>query len=133
MTRNRAEDLVQETDSRAYASFHQSRDGTNLMAWLNRTLTNTLISGCRNRQRARGEHSPVQDWHLARVQSHPAGGTRSAEDLALTTCGRMACRLRGIRLPGDRRDHAVPGRHCDVATASQPGAGSASFSLKRAG
>jgi RNA polymerase sigma-70 factor (ECF subfamily) len=86
MTRNRADaqDLVQETYARAYASFHQFRDGTNLMAWLNRTLTTTFISGCLKRQR-----EPVvgtarmEDWQLARVRSHTAEGMRSAEDMAL--------------------------------------------------
>ncbi len=45
MTRNRAdaEDLVQETYARAYASLHQFRDGTNLRAWLNCILTKCLV------------------------------------------------------------------------------------------
>ncbi|GAB3987345.1 RNA polymerase sigma factor SigR [Actinoallomurus acanthiterrae] len=87
MTRNQAdaEDLVQETLAKAYVNFHQFEEGTNLKAWMHRILTNNFINTYRKKQREpqRAATDEIEDWQLARAESHSSTGLRSAEHEAL--------------------------------------------------
>jgi len=79
-----ARDLVQDTYLKAFNSFHQFEEGTNLRAWLYRVLTTTFINTYRKDQRrpqlASGE---LEEWQLAEAQSHTSDLGKSAEVEAL--------------------------------------------------
>jgi RNA polymerase sigma-70 factor (ECF subfamily) len=107
MTRNPAdaEDLVQETFAKAYGSFHQFRPGTNLKAWLYRILTNTFINTYRKKQREPQQSmaEDVEDWQLARAESHSSTGLKSAEMEALERLPDSDVKDALQRLPEDFR------------------------------
>ena len=79
-----AQDLVQDTYAKAFTSFHQYQDGTNLKAWLYRILTTTFINTYRKDQRRpQISGTEVEDWQLAKASSHTSDQGKSAEDEVL--------------------------------------------------
>lgn len=105
MTRNAsdAEDLVQETLTKAYTAYGQFTPGTNLKAWLNRILANTFISAYRKRRREpviTPGADPADDWQTGRDHSALAPSAE-AEALDRMTDSDV---LRALRdLPSDFR------------------------------
>lgn len=89
MTRNPsdAEDLVQESMTRAYAGLRHFTPGTNSRAWLFRILANTFVSTYRKRQREPAQVlSPeFESLITAAVDTAaaPAAAAQSAEDAVL--------------------------------------------------
>jgi RNA polymerase sigma-70 factor, ECF subfamily len=105
LTRNAsdAEDLVQETITKAYLAFHQFTPGTNLRAWLNRILANTFINSYRKKKRepAIAPSQERDDWQSAPDALAPAA--RSAEAEALDRLAESDVLLALRDLPADFR------------------------------
>ena len=80
-----AEDLVQDTYAKAFVSFHQFEEGTNLKAWLYRILTTTFINNYRKDQLRplQSNGGEVEDWQLHDAASHTSDQGKSAEDEVL--------------------------------------------------
>jgi len=81
-----AEDLVQETLTRAYAKFHQFTPGTNLGGWLYRIMLSNFYTGCRQRSRRPAEVLTTEQG----AGGHAVAAARSAEAEALGSMGDSA-------------------------------------------
>lgn len=82
-----AEDLVQESVTKAYRSFHQYEPGTNLRAWLYRILHTTYISMYRKAQRRPQEslQDEIDDFSLYDELARSGAGSPEREVLASFT------------------------------------------------
>ncbi|MDV3128355.1 RNA polymerase sigma factor [Mycobacterium sp. 21AC1] len=102
LTRQRAdaEDLVQETLLKAYVSFDSYREGTHLISWLSKIMSNTWIDKHRSSQRRPAEHliAELSEARLGFDASHTrAGWVASAESQALRSIpGDVELALRGL-------------------------------------
>ncbi|MCL2736934.1 MAG: sigma-70 family RNA polymerase sigma factor [Propionibacteriaceae bacterium] len=96
-----AEDLVQETYGKAFTSFSQFQEGTNLKAWLYRILTNTYINTYRKAQRSPkiSDAATIEDWQLARADSHSGTPIPSTEMEALSRLSdsRIVCAMKSLK------------------------------------
>ncbi|MEU0946269.1 sigma-70 family RNA polymerase sigma factor [Streptomyces canus] len=103
LTRHRAdaEDLVQETYSRACAHSRQFREGANLTAWLHTILTSTFISTCRKAGNAAVPGRPDENDH----RWLPGSGRHacSAETAALERLADADVRAALRALPAEQR------------------------------
>jgi RNA polymerase sigma-70 factor, ECF subfamily len=84
-----AEDLVQETLTRAYSGLRGFTPGSNARAWLHRIMANAFVNGCRKRRREPLHvlSAELETAHLATAFGAMADGSRagtpSAEDEVL--------------------------------------------------
>ena len=84
-TEEDAQDLVQETYIKAFRSWKQFEQGTNLKAWLVKIMKNTNLNNLEksNRDKTRGSIDELEDWQVGGAESLTARASRSAEAEAL--------------------------------------------------
>jgi RNA polymerase sigma-70 factor (ECF subfamily) len=103
-THNRqdAEDLVQDTVARAYASFESFAEGTNLKAWLMRIMTNMHIDNYRRKQR-RPELlvDEIREFRIRFMPDQPARWSNSAESEAIARIPDDKLRIALKELPAE--------------------------------
>lgn len=98
LTRNHsdAEDLIQETFTKACIAFHQFTPGTNLKAWLYRILVTTFYTAHRKRTRQPAEVLAAEIFDPADAAGGLVRSPRSAEAEALDNLGDSAV-MRALR------------------------------------
>lgn len=108
MTRNPAdaEDLVQETFAKAFRSFAQFQEGTNLKAWLYRIMTNTYINLYRKTQRGPivSPTEEIEDWQVHQGSTQLNQELESAETQALALLPNPVITEAFANLPEDFRN-----------------------------
>ena len=107
-TREEAEDLVQETYSRAFRSWRSYTPGTNLRAWLLRILTNLNLDRGRKLQRT-PDMQPLEegDYYLANKMAEAQGEQALDQDKVVERLSQDSVVTALSSLPHDFRDVVV--------------------------
>lgn len=101
-----AQDLVQETFIKAFKSWKQFEQGTNLRAWLLKIMHNTNLNNAekRKRDKAKGSIDELEDWQVGTATSLTAMASRSAELEAIDNMPPSIIREAIDALPKNQRD-----------------------------
>jgi RNA polymerase sigma-70 factor (ECF subfamily) len=100
-----AQDLVQETFIKAFKSWKQFEQGTNLRAWLLKIMhTNLNNAEKRKRDKAKGSIDELEDWQVGTATSLTAMASRSAELEAIDNMPPSIIREAIDALPKNQRD-----------------------------
>ncbi len=107
-TREEAEDLVQETYSRAFRSWSSYTPGTNLRAWLLRILTNLNLDRGRKIQRT-PDMQPLEegDYYLANKMAESQGEQALDQEKVVEKLSQDSIVTALSSLPHDFRDVVV--------------------------
>jgi RNA polymerase sigma-70 factor (ECF subfamily) len=107
-TREEAEDLVQETYSRAFRSWSSYTPGTNLRAWLLRILTNLNLDRGRKIQRT-PDMQPLEegDYYLANKMAESQGEQALDQEKVVERLSQDSIVTALSSLPHDFRDVVV--------------------------
>jgi RNA polymerase sigma-70 factor (ECF subfamily) len=107
-TREEAEDLVQETYSRAFMSWRSYTPGTNLRAWLLRILTNLNLDRGRKIQRT-PDMQPLEegDYYLANKMAEAQGEQALDQEKVVEKLSQDSIVTALSSLPHDFRDVVV--------------------------
>jgi RNA polymerase sigma-70 factor (ECF subfamily) len=101
-----AQDLVQETYIKAFKSWAQFEQGTNLRAWMLKIMYNTNLNNAekRKRDKSRGSIDELEDWQVGSAQSLTAMASRSAELEAMDNMPPKIIREAIDELPENQRN-----------------------------
>lgn len=101
-----AQDLVSETYIKAFRSWGQFEQGTNLKAWLLKIMRNTNLNNIEKakRDKTRGSIDELEDWQLGSAQSLTSMESKSAEAQAIDNMPSQTVVAALDKLPAEFRE-----------------------------